>query len=120
MAEHKTGNIEYHRGWQIEKNGSPGSLHNKFSNDKIIHGIDSSLNIGMAETQDMNKDFEKIYESTHKMEEWIDQDHGMFGPKQIIMKSFMTEKDWWEENPKVYNAVFNFFTGRDAPDLEDL
>ena len=56
-------NIEYHKGWQIEKNGSPGSLHNKFSNDKIVHGIDSSLNLGMAEANTMEKEFEQIYES---------------------------------------------------------
>ena len=110
-------NIEYHKGWQIEKNGSPGSLHNKFSNDKIVHGIDSSLNLGMAEANTMEKEFEQIYESIFN--EWIDNEAGLFSAKQIITHSFMTDTEWWKENPKVYNAVYQAFTGRSAPDLED-
>lgn len=111
-------NIEYHKGWQIEKNGSPGSLHNKFSNDKIVHGIDSSLNLGMAEAENMNKEFEKIYES--RFDEWIDNEAGLFNPTQVIMRSFMTDTDWWKENPRVYNAVHKAMTGRPAPDLDEL
>lgn len=116
-----TGNIEYYRNWQIDKNKSPGSLHDKFSDDKIYHGIDWTLNLGMAETKEMEEEFHKIYEAKEQMNEWIDDgSSGLFSPRQTIIRSFMTDRDWWESNPKIYNAAYNLFLERDAPDIEDL
>lgn len=115
-----TGNIEYYRNWQIDKNKSPGSLHDKFSDDKIYHGIDWTLNLGMAEAKEMENEFQQIYES--KMNEWIDEnaEFKIYKPEQIIMRSFIHDKKWWESNPKVYNAVYLKFMGTDAPDIDDL
>lgn len=64
-----TENIEYKKGWQIERNkDNPKALHQLFSNDKIIHGMDASLNIGMAETMEQEKEFECILnEAQEKM-----------------------------------------------------
>ena len=57
----KEDNIEYKRGWQIERNkDNPKAFHQLFSNDKIVHGIGPDLNIGMAESQDIEKDIEFI------------------------------------------------------------
>lgn len=49
-------NIEYKKGWQIKKNGSPTSLHNRFNDDKIYGVIDSTGNLGES--------FLKIYKDT--------------------------------------------------------
>ena len=116
-----TGNIEYYRNWQIDKNKSPGSLHDKFSDDKIYHGIDWTLNLGMAEAKEMEKEFQQIYES--KMNEWIESDDietKMFNPTQLLIKSFVRDREWWEEKPQVYNAAYRLCWGRGAPDIEDL
>lgn len=65
-------NIEYKKGWQIEKNGSPESLHNKFSDDKIKSGIDSTGNIGMAESDKTYK--AKIGDKWLKGHKLVDKD----------------------------------------------
>lgn len=71
-VKYKEDNIEYKRGWQIERNkNNPKALHQLFSNDKIIHGIGPDLNIGMAESLEEIYDFVRIFNESHPKEEQL-------------------------------------------------
>lgn len=66
-------------------------------------------------------DFEKIY----KMNEWTEGEPH-YDSKIVIKNSFIKDKDWWEENVKVANAVsqllfnFNQFVDPDDDDLAEI
>lgn len=96
-------NIEYKKGWQIEKNGSPNSLHFKFSNDKIIHGIDTSLNLGLAEMENkLNKRILESFDRVMKLNEW---EVGTKEDTELIKHSLFHKKEFWEQEPALANVV---------------
>ena len=93
----ETDNIEYKRGWQIERNKSnPKALHQLFSNDKIIHGIGTDLNIGMAENlTEKNVDFIRIFNESHNESEKLKFEEAKMTRMEVIetFKQFLFHGD---------------------------
>lgn len=109
-------NIEYKKGWQIEKNGSPNSLHFKFSDDKIYHGINSSLNLGLAEMESIEVNKGKLEESFKRvLNEWQPADKDF----ELIKDSFLRKRDFWEQEPELANAVARKIIGFKLFDTDD-
>lgn len=101
-------NIEYKKGWQIERNkNNPKALHQLFSNDKIIHGISADLNIGMAESLETAYDFARIFNETHSEEEKIKFEEARMSKYEILetFKQFLFHGDTDNVPPQLVDAI---------------
>ena len=101
-------NIEYKKGWQIERNkNNPKALHQLFSNDKIIHGIGADLNIGMAESLETAYDFARIFNETHSEEEKIKFEEARMSKYEILetFKQFLFHGDTDNVPPQLVDAI---------------
>jgi hypothetical protein len=105
---YENANIEYKRGWQIERNkNNPKALHQLFSNDKIIHGIGADLNIGMAESLETAYDFARIFNETHSEEEKIKFEEARMSKYEILetFKQFLFHGDTDSVPPQLVDAI---------------
>lgn len=105
---YENANIEYKRGWQIERNkNNPKALHQLFSNDKIIHGIGADLNIGMEESLETAYDFARIFNETHSEEEKIKFEEARMSKYEILetFKQFLFHGDTDNVPPQLVDAI---------------
>ena len=104
----ETDNIEYKRGWQIERNkDNPYALHQLFSNDKIIHGIGPDLNIGMAENLEKIYDFVRIFNESHSENEKMKLEEARMSKYEILetFKHFLFHGDTDSVPPELIDAI---------------